>query len=47
MMIDAKGNFFFQNRPATFSPLQTFVDVLDLVKNAGFRQVSLQTETKR
>jgi biopolymer transport protein ExbD len=28
-------------------PLQTFVDVLDLVKNAGFRQISLQTETKR
>ncbi|ABC78647.1 ExbD/TolR family protein [Syntrophus aciditrophicus] len=27
-------------------PLQNFVDVLDVVKNAGFRQVSLQTESK-
>ena len=27
--------------------LQNFVDVLDGVKNAGFRQVSLQTEMKR
>ena len=27
--------------------LQGFVDVLDTVKNAGFRQVSLQTETKK
>lgn len=27
--------------------LQGFVDVLDTVKNAGFRQVSLQTEIKR
>ena len=27
--------------------LQGFVDVLDTVKNAGFRQVSLQTEMKR
>lgn len=27
--------------------LQNFVDVLDAVKNAGFRQVSLQTEMKR
>lgn len=27
--------------------LQNFVDVLDAVKNAGFRQVSLQTEIKR
>ncbi len=27
--------------------LQSFVDVLDLVKNMGFRQVSLQTEMKR
>jgi len=26
-------------------PLQNFVDVLDVVKNSGFRQVSLQTET--
>jgi len=68
--IDAKGNIFFQSRPATLSslrqelgpiqrdtpfliradrniPLQTFVDVLDLVKYTGFRQVSLQTETTR
>lgn len=28
-------------------PLQGFVDVLDAVKNAGFRQVSLQTELKK
>jgi len=28
-------------------PLQNFVDVLDVVKNSGFRQVSLQTESKR
>ncbi len=27
--------------------LQTFVDVLDLVKNSGFQKVSLQTENKR
>jgi biopolymer transport protein ExbD len=27
--------------------LQSFVDVLDTVKNAGFHQVSLQTEMKR
>jgi biopolymer transport protein ExbD len=27
--------------------LQSFVDVLDTVKNAGFRQVSLQTEAKK
>ena len=27
--------------------LQGFVDVLDTVKNAGFRQVSLQTEMKK
>ena len=27
--------------------LQSFVDVLDAVKNAGFRQVSLQTEAKK
>jgi len=27
-------------------PLQNFVDVLDIVKNAGFKQVSLQTESK-
>jgi biopolymer transport protein ExbD len=27
--------------------LQNFVDVLDTVKNAGFRQVSLQTEMKK
>lgn len=27
--------------------LQSFVDVLDIVKNMGFRQVSLQTEMKR
>jgi biopolymer transport protein ExbD len=27
--------------------LQSFVDVLDVVKNMGFRQVSLQTEMKR
>jgi biopolymer transport protein ExbD len=27
--------------------LQSFVDVLDTVKNAGFRQVSLQTEMKK
>jgi biopolymer transport protein ExbD len=27
--------------------LQNFVDVLDLVKNEGFRQVSLQTEMKK
>ncbi|RQW89783.1 MAG: biopolymer transporter ExbD [Geobacter sp.] len=27
--------------------LQNFVDVLDGVKNAGFRQVSLQTEMKK
>ncbi|MDD2334942.1 MAG: biopolymer transporter ExbD [Geobacteraceae bacterium] len=27
--------------------LQGFVDVLDTVKNAGFRQVSLQTELKK
>ncbi|MEA5112474.1 MAG: biopolymer transporter ExbD [Geobacteraceae bacterium] len=27
--------------------LQQFVDVLDTVKNTGFRQVSLQTETRR
>ncbi len=27
--------------------LQSFVDVLDTVKNTGFRQVSLQTETRR
>ncbi|MHC1697290.1 MAG: ExbD/TolR family protein [Geobacteraceae bacterium] len=27
--------------------LQNFVDVLDAVKNAGFRQVSLQTEMKK
>jgi len=26
-------------------PLQDFVDVLDVVKNSGFRQVSLQTES--
>ncbi|OPY90075.1 MAG: Biopolymer transport protein ExbD [Syntrophus sp. PtaU1.Bin208] len=26
-------------------PLQNFVDVLDVVKNSGFRQVSLQTES--
>jgi biopolymer transport protein ExbD len=26
--------------------LQTFVDVLDTVKNSGFQKVSLQTETK-
>jgi biopolymer transport protein ExbD len=28
-------------------PLQSFVDVLDTVKNTGFHQVSLQTENKR
>jgi biopolymer transport protein ExbD len=28
-------------------PLQGFVDVLDAVKNSGFRQVSLQTETNK
>lgn len=28
-------------------PLQGFVDVLDTVKNTGFRQVSLQTEIKK
>ncbi|SEM67301.1 biopolymer transport protein ExbD [Syntrophus gentianae] len=28
-------------------PLQNFVDVLDVVKNSGFRQVSLQTESKK
>ncbi|MGA7827697.1 MAG: biopolymer transporter ExbD [Geobacteraceae bacterium] len=27
--------------------LQNFVDVLDAIKNAGFRQVSLQTEMKK
>jgi biopolymer transport protein ExbD len=27
--------------------LQSFVDVLDIMKNMGFRQVSLQTEMKR
>jgi biopolymer transport protein ExbD len=27
--------------------LQSFVDILDIVKNMGFRQVSLQTEMKR
>ena len=27
--------------------LQTFVDVLDTVKNSGFQKVSLQTEQKR
>jgi len=27
--------------------LQTFVDVLDIVKNLGFKKVSLQTEEKR
>jgi biopolymer transport protein ExbD len=27
--------------------LQSFVDVLDAVKNSGFRQVSLQTEAKK
>ncbi len=27
--------------------LQSFVDVLDAVKNAGFRQISLQTEAKK
>lgn len=27
--------------------LQTFVDVLDMVKNSGFQKVSLQTENKR
>lgn len=27
--------------------LQAFVDVLDVVKNLGFRKVSLQTEVKR
>jgi biopolymer transport protein ExbD len=27
--------------------LQSFVDVLDTVKNTGFRQVSLQTETRQ
>jgi biopolymer transport protein ExbD len=27
--------------------LQVFVDVLDVVKNLGFRKVSLQTEVKR
>ncbi len=27
--------------------LQSFVDVLDVVKNLGFRKVSLQTEVKR
>jgi biopolymer transport protein ExbD len=27
-------------------PLQTFVDVLDTVKNSGFQKVSLQTERK-
>jgi len=27
-------------------PLQTFVDVLDTVKNSGFERVSLQTENK-
>jgi biopolymer transport protein ExbD len=27
--------------------LQSFVDVLDVVKNMGFKQVSLQTEIKR
>jgi len=27
--------------------LQQFVDVLDTVKNTGFNQVSLQTETRR
>ncbi len=27
--------------------LQNFVDILDLVKNEGFKQVSLQTETKK
>lgn len=27
--------------------LQSFVDVLDTVKNTGFRQVSLQTEVRR
>lgn len=28
-------------------PLQSFVDVLDVVKNSDFRRVSLQTEEKR
>ncbi|MBN1663182.1 MAG: biopolymer transporter ExbD [Deltaproteobacteria bacterium] len=28
-------------------PLQNFVDVLDVVKNSGFKRVSLQTEMKR
>jgi biopolymer transport protein ExbD len=28
-------------------PLQSFVDVLDTVKNTGFRRVSLQTESRR
>ena len=27
--------------------LQTFVDVMDVIKNAGFRTLSLQTEVKR
>jgi len=27
--------------------LQVFVDVLDVIKNHGFKKVSLQTETKR
>ena len=27
--------------------LQVFVDVLDVVKNLGFRKVSLQTEQKK
>jgi biopolymer transport protein ExbD len=27
--------------------LQAFVDVLDVIKNYGFKKVSLQTETKR
>lgn len=28
-------------------PLQNFVDVLDTIKNSGFRQVSLQTEVRK
>jgi len=28
-------------------PLQNFVDVLDIVKKSGFKQVSLQTEFKK
>ena len=34
-------------RADRFLPLQGFVDVLDLVKNMGFRRVSLLTEARR